>query len=66
VNREQYKPTELIDFSNENNVESMQNALESVKEKLGQTYSLRIGGQDITTDNTFTSSGSSKSLPVLR
>lgn len=55
MNREQYKPTELIDFSDENNIESMQNALDSVKEKLGQTYSLRIGGQDMTTDYTFTS-----------
>jgi len=55
MNREQYKPTELIDFGDESNIEGMQNALESVKDKLGQTYSLRIGGQDITTDDTFTS-----------
>ena len=55
MNREQYKPTELIDFSDENNIESMQNALDRVKGKLGQTYSLKIGGQEMTTDDTFTS-----------
>ncbi|MCH8304573.1 MAG: L-glutamate gamma-semialdehyde dehydrogenase [Candidatus Marinimicrobia bacterium] len=55
MNREQYKPTELIDFSDENNIESMQNALDRVKGKLGQTYSLKLGGQEMTTDDTFTS-----------
>ena len=55
MNREQYKPTELIDFSDENNIESMQNALDRVKGKLGQTYKLKIGGQEMTTDDTFTS-----------
>ncbi|MCH7496086.1 MAG: aldehyde dehydrogenase family protein, partial [Candidatus Marinimicrobia bacterium] len=55
MNREQYKPTEYIDFSDENNIESMQNALNSVKEKLGRTHSLRIGGQEVTTEDTFTS-----------
>ncbi|TFB08633.1 aldehyde dehydrogenase family protein, partial [Candidatus Marinimicrobia bacterium MT.SAG.3] len=55
MNREQYKPTELIEFSDENNIESMQNALDRVKGKLGQTYSLKIGGQEMTTDDTFTS-----------
>ena len=55
MSREQYKPTELIDFSDENNIESMQNALDRVKGKLGQTYSLKLGGQEMTTDDTFTS-----------
>ena len=55
MNREQYKPTELMDFSDENNIESMQNALDRVKGKLGQTYKLKIGGQEMTTDDTFTS-----------
>ena len=55
MNREQYKPTEYIDFSDENNIESMRNALISVKEKLGRTHSLKIGGQEITTEDTFTS-----------
>ena len=55
MSREQYKPTELIDFSDENNIESMQNALDRVKGKLGQTYKLKIGGQEMTTDDTFTS-----------
>jgi len=55
LSREQYKPTELIDFSDENNIESMQNALDRVKGKLGQTYSLKLGGQEKTTDDTFTS-----------
>ena len=55
MNREQYKPTELMDFSDENNIESMQNALDRVKGKLGQTYSLKLGGQEMTTDDTFTS-----------
>ena len=55
MNREQYKPTELINFSDENNIESMQNALDHVKGKLGQTYSLKLGGQEMTTDDTFTS-----------
>ena len=53
--REQYRPTDYIDFSDENNVESMLNALSRVKEKLGRTYNLKIGDQEITTEDTFTS-----------
>ena len=55
LNREKYRPTEQIDFTAEKNIESMQNALSAVKGRLGQTYSLRIGGQEITTKEIFSS-----------
>ena len=55
MKREDYRPTELIDFSNEDNKNAMRSALESVKGELGATYNLQIGGEEIKADETFSS-----------
>src|SRR6266566_707235 len=50
-----FKNQAFIDFTKEENRQAQMQALEQVKSELGRTYPLVIGGQKISTQETFTS-----------
>ena len=52
---EPYKHSGMIDFSDPDNVQKMQEALEKVRSQFGQTYDLIIGGDRVQSDDTFDS-----------
>jgi len=55
----------LTDFSNPDNVAAFQAALDSVKAQIGRTYPLVIGGDEIMSEDMFTSINPSRPAEVL-
>src|SRR2546425_4804092 len=60
-----FKNAPLIDFSKQENRQAQMQALEQVKSELGRTYPLVIGGQKISTQETFASVNPSNPEQVI-
>lgn len=65
MEREKYKPTEYLDFTKSENIDSMISALITVAGELGRTYHLHIGGKKVTAEETFSSFNPAKSEQVI-
>ncbi|MBA4251154.1 MAG: L-glutamate gamma-semialdehyde dehydrogenase [Chlorobiaceae bacterium] len=50
-----FKNEEFIDFTKEKNFKAQKDAIKKVREKLGRTYNLIIGGKEYQTEKTFNS-----------
>ena len=54
-----------IDFSIQSNLEKQRKAIQDIRQKLGGTYEIIIGGEKISTENTFNSYNPSKKDEVV-
>jgi 1-pyrroline-5-carboxylate dehydrogenase len=61
----QFKNEPILDFSIQTNIEKQKKALQDVRQKLGKTYDIVIGGERIRTENTFNSYNPSKKNEIV-
>ena len=57
--------TPLLDYSNPTIKQQQQDAIEAVRARLGQTYPLIIGGEQVTSEQTFTSINPARPTEVV-
>jgi len=62
---DEFKNTPMTDFSDDRNVRKMNDALDSVRSQLGREYDSIIGGENVTTEEKFSSYNPSKKSEVV-
>ncbi|MEJ2151445.1 MAG: L-glutamate gamma-semialdehyde dehydrogenase [Gemmatimonadota bacterium] len=60
-----YQPETYYDFNDPNAAEQMRAALKQVESELGRTYPCRIGGEDVTIDDTYPSTNPANPQQVI-
>ena len=60
-----FQPETYYDFNDPDAAEQMRAALEQVESELGRTYPNRIGGEDVTIDDTYPSTNPANPKQVI-